>query len=367
MKYIRLAVCLLGIVASVNAIPPIQSTPKRPTLHKPIPAKIARAEESACVTWAGGLRVCKVKEPDARDGKFIVQKSGKTWGSWEAQISVYSDTKSYEVMEIDLDGNGTNEIIVAEFTAQSNGIGFKYYTLFILPDPRTNGFHPPLSFQVEDYGAYGNFVKEINSKETLILVTNWESREVSGKEDSYAMYLTGRWFRYRNGKLQPAFDKPILSRRLLKAFEQARANTLEDNVHPYSWLNHPKTEKLKTDPLAEGVEVSAQNGVIEKFARIEKKRGEDDDRVTVLQQIVVRFDSGQTKTFLIHPDGDEETKGKDVLEITHIGFLPARFSLPAGVSIFSIYEKLEGKQVRLVTYKGTSDDSKPITMWLTEK
>ncbi|MBS1813038.1 MAG: hypothetical protein JST84_33035 [Acidobacteria bacterium] len=370
MKHIGwVAFLLFGVLVGAETIAMPQPASKQPRLYKPSPAKIATFEDAARIALAGGLRVCKAKVADSGEGKFIVQQGGKTLGEWEAQFSVYSDAKSFEVLEIDLDGNGANEIIVAEFTAQSNGMGVKYYNLFILADPRKNAFQSPVSFQMADYSAYGNFIKEPNSNETFILVTNWESRELAGKEDSYATYLTGRWFRYHNGKLQPAFEKPILARRLLKSFEQLRLNTLEDNVHPYSWLKHPKTEKLKTDPMATGIEVSAQNGVIEKYTRIEKKRAEDDDRVQVIQQIVVKFDSGQTATFRLYPDldADEEPNANKAQEINQIGFLPAQFLLPESVTIFAVYDKLEGRQVRIVTYKGASEDVQPITMWLVEK
>lgn len=357
-----------GLLLAVLTAPDILAQ-SRPALRKPVPTRVAGFADAACAALTGGLRVCKCRASEDRDARFLLQKGAHTLGEWEANITIYSETKSFEAMEIDLEGDGTKELIVAEYLFQSNGMGINSYQISILPSSYREKFSAPLSFHTQDYGAYGSFVPNAPHKETLILATNWEDHLVPGKKEQYAMYLTGRWFRYRQGKLHPAVEKPILARRLFNSFAELRDKTMTDHFHPYSWLRHPKTEKFPVDPAAPRIVVAEQDGVIEKVVRLEKKTGPDQEYVSVQHQIIVRLASGQRQTLQLPTDlgNDPEPPGPDLLAVAQIGFLPARFMVPYGVSLLAIEDNLEGKKVRLTTYHRAAhltDNPPELMLWL---
>ncbi len=53
------------------------------------------------------------------------------------------------------------------------------------------------------------------------------------------MYLIGQWMRYRDGRLEHDPDRPVVVRRLLNSFLQARWNTPHA---PFAHLRHPDAQ-----------------------------------------------------------------------------------------------------------------------------
>lgn len=332
----------------------------------------------------GGTKAYTVKFPDGtfiykfdnqtdEDSHFQIGKGRNNLGKIDASVnSSGADIENFHTFYGDLDNNKSAELVVVDFNGQSNGLGVKYFTINIFRDFQTKGFTEPLSFTDYEFGAKGTFIYDAAKGETLILLTEFlDSDKIDVKRGS-GLYLIGKYFRYQDGMLKPAYDKPILARRYLNSFETERWKTINDPRVPYLWFNSPATHKLNADPEFLNKPASSQTGVIEKFEKLAEKykRDEDSEAQNVeIEQITVKFDSGETKTIVLSKRDElpelESIKNK-ILPDT-FGILPMKFSLPSYLNPVLSLQNFEGKKVQLDTYKLDADSEPYYKLWFIEK
>lgn len=306
------------------------------------------------IKFPGGVFVRKSdrENDDQQNGKFSVGKNARELGTFEGSIVGASSADKFFAFYGDLDKNKSAELIVVDFEGQSNGLGINYYSVSIFPDFETKGYQTPATFSTEEFGEKGTFIYDAKINETLILVTDFNGLDNISKKPG--TYFVGRYFRYQNGLLKPAADKPILARRYTNAFERERLRTEENPLRPFLWLSSPTAQKLKNDPEFSLKPVSSQTGVIEKYEEIksdvEDQNGEVVDIVET-KQIIVKFDSGETKTIILSENSNNPSQSDNrKIHPEIFGVAPGNISLPKGVSPTTVFGKLEGRKITLNSY-----------------
>ncbi len=316
------------------------------------------------VKFPNGIIIIKFgrQNDDDKGGYFSIGKNRDEFGTIPASVDGASSIDNFHVFYGDLDKNKSAELVVVDFDGQSNGLGVSYYTVNIFPDFETKGFQPPISFNTTEFGANGTFVYDAKAKETLILMTDFNGLDnISAKGGTY---FVGRFFRYKNGMLKPATDKPIYARRYLNSFQNERLSTEKSPLRPWLWLNSPKAEKLKIDPEFNIKPLKSEVGVVEKIETITEKTDESGEPQDVkIEQLTIKLNSGETKTLVISktPDYISLTSDKQKIFADTIGILPANISLPQGLNLKLVLGNLEGKKVLINSYQPFEfdEDKKP--------
>ena len=161
-----------------------------------------------CVDFTKEKRVCKGYKSDDGVMYFIIQKNQETIITWQHPIGTGSYTEDFHVYYGDLDKNNLPELVVVSNVNTSNGLGVTQANIYISSEPLGKDLRKPLVFPIEEFGERGNFIFDSKRNETQILVTYWSSFDNLDKKRGYGTYLVGKWFRYRNGLLEPIFGKP---------------------------------------------------------------------------------------------------------------------------------------------------------------
>lgn len=332
---------------------------------KPKSAPKTAKNESSYVQLPKNLRVYKVKNTAQEFAPlhFEIVQNGKSIGKFDvSEDSFRPETDGFYAFWGDLDKNKSNELIVVDFNGQGNGLGVSHYTIYILPDFESRGFSTPLSFNTSEFGEDGTFIYDAKKNETLILQTEWGGVNVKDAKRGDGLYFTGRFFRYQNGKLISAADKPILARRYLNSFQSERLRTGNNSNRPYLWLNSPAALKLSADPIFDEKPSETYTGTVEKLETLrqshQKPNGES--QIFEIQQVTVRLDSGENKTIVLSKNSAvsqlESNETKIIPE--NFGFLPAKFTLPRDFSPTLVLENFQGKRVQINSYR-RSENSKP--------
>lgn len=294
-----------------------------------------------CINLPGNLRVCK-RACDAEDG-FVIEKAGKRLAKWPAAVFV-GETSDFEVLQTDLDGDGQKELIVSNHEATSNGLGRNYWMVYIFPDATFRRPTVPLRFNVEDYGSTGTFIAE--GKSIFILETKWMWMEDPRGKRGEGLYLTGHWWRYKSGTLVPAAGRPVLARRYLESFAAERWKTEKSPGIPYRWLQSPKAEILKKNPLIDAQEKEAKDGELQTVS----ESSLDQLETPMMLVFQPRVEGPIT---LSYPEND-----------FYIGDSGSGVIYPDRYSPASPKPWLAGRKARLVTYKrGAGDDTFQV-LWL---
>ena len=315
---------------------------------KPKALKTIDLHNSACINLVKTV-ICKGIDAGSDEGKIFISQSNKKIGEINADFNAQSSEEDFFAFYGDLDKNKSSELIIVNKIAESNGLGISYFEINIFQDFQTLGFQTPLTFQTTEFGTDGTFLYNSKSKETLILITDWNGLDNLGRDNS-GTYFVGRFFRYQKGLLKPATDKPILARRLYNSFANERNKTYRDPRRPFLWLNSPKALKLKKDPEFAGTPLSSNEGIVEKF---EKLHLENDGESTEINRIQVKLDSGQIQTFVISKSPNYELPNDSAEIIPEIfGIFPAAISLPQDVSPELVLGNLEGRKVLIKTFAG---------------
>src|SRR6185295_18308884 len=221
--------------------------------ESPKPATVEGYERGHCVALRNRIRVCKVLSET--DALFLVEKEGKTLGTWGANTYI-GETGDFNVMQGDLDGDRKPELIIANRDSTSVGIAVSVWSIAVFAH---SDFKSPLTFSVKEYGNFGTFVS--NAGHLNILTTNWISGEDPKGRRGSGLYLVGQWWRYYRGELTP-LPRSIVARRYLLSFERERLATLESDRIPYQWLANRNAESISTDFIT-GPSISNKRGVIE--------------------------------------------------------------------------------------------------------
>lgn len=365
--YFSVIFLILGLIFLANAQKLVYG-------GKPKVAPKVSGVESFYITFPKGIGVYKVQNDTDEDRQiyFEFKKDTKTLGKIDASLNASGgELSNFHALLGDLDKNKSAELIVVDFNGQSNGLGVNYYTINIFPDFETKGFTKPLTFNTSEFGKDGTFIYNAKKNETLILQTEWGGVNIKDAKRGGGLYFTGRFFRFRNGRLKPAGDKPILARRYLNSFEKERFRTDKDSRRPYLWLTSPSAIKLTADPVFSVKPVSTQSGIIEKFEDITEqyKNNNNETRNVNIQQITVRLDSGEIKTFVITKSEDYTDLPSDKNKIfpETFGVLPTKMIFPSDFSPLLVFDKLEGKRVQLNAYQEDKETPPTYKLWFIEK
>jgi hypothetical protein len=258
----------------------------------PKPATVEGYEQGHCVALRNSFRVCKVLSES--DALFLIEKEGKTLGTWRANTYV-GETQDFKVMRGDLDGDRKPELIVANRDSTSVGIGISVWSIAIFPDVDFRAFEPPLIFSVKEFGAYGNFV--FTGGRLNILTTDWFwGVDPKGKRGE-GLYLVGQWWRYQHGMLSP-LPRSIVARRYLLSFEQERWNTIESDRIPYQWLSNRHTEFVSTDFITSAGNSGSRGSIDSVSLR-------DDNSPYRIVRIMFKPEGGGPASPFIYPNEDD--------------------------------------------------------------
>jgi hypothetical protein len=258
----------------------------------PKAATVEGYEQGHCVALRNRFRVCKVLSES--DALFLIEKEGKTLGTWRANTYV-GETQDFKVMRADLDGDRKPELIVANRDSTSVGIGISVWSIAIFPDTDFRTFEPPLTFSVKEFGTYGNFVS--TGRRLNILTTDWFSGVDPKGKRGEGLYLVGQWWRYQRGALLP-LPRSIMARRYLLSFERERWNTIESDRIPYQWLSNGHTESVSTDFITRTSNNSSR-GSIDSVAL------KDDNSPYRIVQIMLKPEGGGEASAFIYPNEDD--------------------------------------------------------------
>ena len=347
MRSKLLSACLLLIAINVCAF----GQPSLSKARAPEPANISGYVRAACVPLPVGIRICKCVS-DAEDD-FVAEKGGVIASKWPARAFL-GETSDFEVLTGDLDGNGSKEVIVANHDMTSNGIGINYWTISIFPGASVQDFERPLMFSVEEYGSFGTFVRA--RRAVNILATRWLwTKALSGRRGT-GLYLTGRMWRYQQGRLLPVAKRPLMARRFLNSFAEERGQTSERSDVPYRWLNNPQAEARRIDPLIAFKEKESLEGIISDVTLSEKK-----DRITI--SIAFARTSGQSPSRISYAypvEPDEQVKNA----FSHIGETSTNVIYPENYLPAQPVKWLKGRRCKLVTYDGQYQSENLRALWL---
>jgi hypothetical protein len=317
-------------------------------LRSPQPVTITGYVRGHCVTVNSQTRVCKMLSEDKET--LLVEREGKQIGTWPAN-SYLGETSDFEVLRGDLDGDRNPELIVANHDNTSAGMAVSQWTIFIFPDDEFQGFNTPLSFSVNEYGAFGTFVSARRGVD--ILTTSWMSRKGKGKR-GVGKYLVGQWWRYKSGELHPVLNRHMLARRYLASFERERWQTINTTAVPYKWLRHPNTESINdTDQLADIKKRKDNSGIVESVSvqNTESYR-------TV--KIVFKANGEQAVTYVY--DRDEVEQGEN--HLSYIGDAATGTIFPLRYLPSRPEDSLKGRRASIATYASGPDGDNIRILWL---
>lgn len=339
---------------------------------KPQAAAKTENKEAYFVKFPQNVEVYKISDASGDDRRdyFEIKKQGESVGTITADINAFGGTTdNFFAFYGDLDKNKSKELIVIDFNGSSNGLGVNYYTINILPDFETKGYTAPLTFNDAEFGRDGTFVYDAKKNETLILITEWGGVEIVDPKRGGGLYFTGKFFRYAGGRLIPAKDKPILARRYLNSFEKERFRTQNDPRRPYLWLTSPSALKLSAEPIFAVKPQTSQFGTIEKYESLDESYQDGAQTSSaVVEQISVRFDSGETKTVVLSKTPDYINLPSDAGKIIpeDFGFFASKITLPSDLKPLHFFGNLSGKKVQLNSYTVEQGAAPIYRLWFIE-
>lgn len=239
----------------------------------PSAARLQGCARAWCIALPGGRRVCSCANDDA--ATLRLEAAGRTVQQWPAELTFVSPYW-FRVLHGDLDADGQAELVVAQLRAASNGLGVHDWEITILDgrDPA----RPPVRLQVEDFGEHGSFVRPAAGGSCRLLATRWA--DFDDPRRGVGSYLVGQWMRYRGGRMEHDPTRPVVARRLLDSFAEARFEIPDE---PWGHLRHRNAEVRSGSPVGklpppagraggtvrrvrgDTVEVLLRSGVVERY------------------------------------------------------------------------------------------------------
>ncbi len=209
-------------------------------LPPPSPAAFPESLAAAC-TGDGAVRICKaVPSVEGSRPGLVVDGPGERHVEWDA-TALPGDLDDFQALTVDLDGDGQDELIVANRAAEATGVSVRLWELAIVEGGGDGVTHA----LVHDWGP------DAVDAQGRLLLTEWEWRG----QDPAGLVFTGREYTWRGGRLWPT-KAPVLRRTLDAAFEAERARTSELVLAPRQALASPTTRR-SADPTP-GRTVSAR-------------------------------------------------------------------------------------------------------------
>ncbi len=187
-------------------------------------------EEERCAKLRMGGQVCQCIKGDSR----IVAVDGI--GPSTLQIArPRTIVDSFEVIEAQLDADGSPSIALAIADAFSNGMVVGYWTVYVL-DPRGVKWSID-SLPVQDYSILGSWVVVRGENRCSLLQTAWVNGWEPVRGDG--LYLEASWQTVEYSRFVRRADRPLLRRRYLYGFERERGDTTIQDA-PLAWLRSPQ-------------------------------------------------------------------------------------------------------------------------------
>jgi len=269
----------------------------------------------------------------------------------------------FEVLQGDLDGDGRDEIIVVNFSGESQGMGQQYRDVAVLTRDAPDGLVLSSQFGVEEYGANGTFVRFPGEQRIRLFITEWEWNDQVDPERGLGLYLVGRWFEYRHNSLLPISGQPVLARRYLSSFERERLETLERSENPYAWFLNRKGLAADSDPMALAAKITSSEGIIEDVKVVHSGRSSP-FAPDIRKEFKIRLESGRKIDVLFGLlDGDQLSLDSDNT-FTRFGVADSKIVLPRTVEPTDVIGNLIGKPVTLSTLRGFDDKHIVRIMWI---
>ena len=323
---------------------------------KPKKSIVENFDGAYCVGLPGKFRICKVFDETEWKSDFIIQKGKEILYKFDAPSYAGIKGDDFWAYHGDLDKDDSAEIIIAALENITNGLGVKTYNIYVFHNPAKFGFQKPFTFPIEEFGEKGNFIFNPQTKETQILVTYWSWFDSLDKNRGQGTYLVGKWFRYRNGLLEPIVGKPTLARRLLYSFGDEIGRTQNNPYAPYLWLKSKNTHKFFAEPKDAAKLIGEQFGVIRTYQQEESKYE---------RFLSIKFDSGET----VEADLNYSVYGNkqnNRIPVTDLGLWKNKFVFPFRFNPYIILGNVEGRKVKLETHQDQYFN-KYAKLWILEK
>jgi hypothetical protein len=197
----------------------------------PAPATVPGCLQAHCAA-VGEQSVCACER--AAGWRFERRQGGRVLQHWRTEISPMMGPQAFEVSQVDLDGDGQPEWLVALLQTVSNGMGVSHHSLCTL----AQGRNPVNCREVGEWGALTVPVAEAGRPGCSLMDADWQPGREAGRGEG--TYAAGRLLRWQGGRWVPvsAAQRPAVARRLLKEFDDERANLPQRNLQRL-WYQHP--------------------------------------------------------------------------------------------------------------------------------
>ena len=308
------------------------------------PAETSISTSAAfCSDLSGGFRVCRVRLSEDDDAEFQVQRSGVTLAKIDADFwsNIAVEPKDFFAYRGDMDRDGASEIVLVSLNGVSQGMGVTYATAYIFDGRTLEKGKPPISVPIEEFGDRENFIYDRKTGRTNVLITYWRNYDSIEPKRQPGVYLIGKWVSYRNGRLQPMLTRPTLARRFLNSFAAERDNGWFENRTPFTWLKDRRTFQLAREPKTNAKLLKTE------FGKITSYREPDGEG----SEFAIRLDGGEAILTRLAPF----VSGESNLRTESIGIWSRQILYPnprsGGLRLFAFAEKIEGRRVRVETYK----------------
>jgi hypothetical protein len=185
-------------------------------------------QQESCAHLRGGGQVCQCLSDTVRTITVtgVVPRTLKFERPWS---DIRPDT--FDVIEADLEGDGSREIVVATLDAVSNGMAVPSWTILAL-SPGAYGWGID-SLQVEEYSSLGSWVTHRGEKSCNLLQTQWVNGYEAGRGGG--LYLQASWQAFEYSRFIQRVDRPVIRRRFLNSFDRQRSDTTIRDA-PWAWL-----------------------------------------------------------------------------------------------------------------------------------
>jgi hypothetical protein len=256
----RLLPC--GAASYIRPDPPKdEAVGAEPSWLRPTPPNTRGCTQGLQMRAGIGVSIwrCQIVLPEGQDFKegqseyaFLVQRDNAPLLELDDELMAGA-FHNFELIKVDLDGNGLRENIIAAWNGQSNGIGIHSWTLHVFDSQ----WVPIKRFEeVADWGNTSLVAAVGGRKGCDIAITSYEE---STTELTQHIVLRARFYGVTGPAIapivKPMADRPILERRLtnrlvrerLSWFETGRANSGDPEIDwqwrgdVAAWLNHPST------------------------------------------------------------------------------------------------------------------------------
>lgn len=210
----------------------------------PSPASFPESLAAAC-TSDGAYRVCKgvPAEEGGRPG-LVVDGPEERHVEWDA-TALPGDLDDFQVVRADLDGDGHDELLVANRAAEAIGAAVRLWELAIVDGATGEVTHA----LVHDWGP-----DAVDEKGRLLL-TEWDWRDPAAG----VMVFVGREYTFGGGRLWPT-KAQVLKRKLDADFELERAQVQGLLLAPRRFLSHKATTRT-ADAVAKATAKATVLGV----------------------------------------------------------------------------------------------------------